>query len=272
MADLFTHCEAVVREADKDRFLATLFAPEKRRGALFALYAFNSELARIREAVHQPLAGEIRLQWWRDALEQPGAGEARSHPVASALLDTVVRCRLPVDALIGLIETRAFDLYNDPMPDLATLEGYVSRTSSTLIDLAARILDHNADVATAARAAGLAYGITGLLRTFPVHAARGQLFVPLEVLQRHAAAPEDVLAGRATPQLAAALAEMRDSARAHFDAYRQQAVPSAMAPAFLPAELTPLYLERLAHTPPFRLNDLPQWRRQWALRRAARRM
>jgi 15-cis-phytoene synthase len=272
MADAFKHCEELAREADKDRFLATLFAPEKRRGALFALYAFNSEVARIREAVQQPMAGEIRLQWWRDALQQPGAREARSHPVASALLDIVIRYRLPVDALIGLIEARAFDLYNDPMPDLATLEGYVVRTSSTLIELAARILDQNADVATAARAAGLAYGITGLLRAFPLHAARGQLFVPLEVLQRHGARPEDVLAGRATPELATALAEMRDMARAHFQAYRQHTIPQPVASAFMPAELTPLYLDRLARIAPFRLNDLPQWRRQWALWRAARRM
>jgi phytoene synthase len=271
MTDAFTHCEAVVRETDKDRFLATLFAPEKRRGALFALYAFNSEVARIREVVHQPMAGEIRLQWWRDALEQPGAREARSHPVASALLDIVIRYRLPIDALIGLIEARAFDLYNDPMPDLAALEGYVVHTSSTLIGLAAHILDHHADVA-AARAAGLAYGITGLLRAFPLHAARGQLLVPLEVLQRHAAGPEDVLAGRATPGIKATLGEMRQIARGHFQTYRQHGVPPTVASAFLPAELTPLYLDRLARTAPFRQNELPQWRRQWALWRAARRM
>jgi phytoene synthase len=171
-----------------------------------------------------------------------------------------------------LIEARAFDLYNDPMPDLATLEGYVVRTSSALIDLAVRILDHNADVPAAARAAGLAYGIAGLLRAFALHAARGQVFLPLEVLQRHGARAEDVLAGRATPEIKAALGEMRQIARAHFEVYRQHAVPQVVASAFLPAALTPLYLDRLTRTAPFRLNDLPQWRRQWALWRAARRM
>src|SRR5262249_62423839 len=90
---------------------------------------------------------------------------------------------------------------------------------------------------------------------------------------RQGARPEDILAGRATPGLAAALAELRQIARAHFDAYRQCTVPSALAPAFLPAELTPLYLDRLARArDPFRVNDLPPWQRQWALWRAARRM
>src|SRR5262249_14259589 len=229
--DPFTQCEEIVRGADKDRFLATLFAPANRRGALLALYAFNSEVARVRELIREPMAGEIRLQWWHDALEHPGSGEARSHPVASALLDAVIRYRLPAEGLIGLIEARAFDLYNDPMPDLTALEAYAERTSSTLIDLAARILDGNAaeDGAVAAREAGLAYGITGLLRAFPLHAPRGRLYVPLDSLDRHGARPEDILAGRATPGLAAALAELRQIARAHFDAYRQCTVPSALA-------------------------------------------
>ena len=49
MADHFVHCEQTVREADKDRYLATLFAPANRRGPLFALYAFNTEVASVRE-------------------------------------------------------------------------------------------------------------------------------------------------------------------------------------------------------------------------------
>ncbi|MGZ8323236.1 MAG: squalene/phytoene synthase family protein, partial [Rhodoplanes sp.] len=62
--DSYAHCEALVRAADKDRFLASLFAPAERRRRLFALYAFNAEIARVREVVRTPIAGEIRLQWW----------------------------------------------------------------------------------------------------------------------------------------------------------------------------------------------------------------
>ena len=42
MPDPFDHCEQLVRMADKDRFLATLFAPEKYRRALFARSAVTS--------------------------------------------------------------------------------------------------------------------------------------------------------------------------------------------------------------------------------------
>lgn len=275
MADNFAHCENLVREADKDRFLATLFAPAEVRGALFAIYAFNIEVARVREVAREAMAGEIRLQWWRDALEM-GAGEAQAHPVAAALRAVIDQFRLPVAPLIDLIEARSFDLYDDPMPTLTALEGYAAKTSSALIRMAAAILDPPfAPMSNAARVAGLAFAMAGLLRAFPLHASRGQLYVPLEVLERHHAHLEDVVGGRDTPELGAALAEMRRIARIHFEAYQgaAAAIPPAQAPAFLSAALVPLYLDRLDRSAvsPFTTVEVPQWRRQWALWRAARR-
>ena len=60
----YAHCEALVRASDKDRFVASLFAPTGTRPHLFALYAFNLEIARVAEVAQAPLAGEIRLQWF----------------------------------------------------------------------------------------------------------------------------------------------------------------------------------------------------------------
>ena len=76
MADSFDHCEELVRTGDKNRFLATLFAPQKYRRALYALYAFNLEVARTRELAREPIPGEIRLQWWRDVLGGAGRTSA----------------------------------------------------------------------------------------------------------------------------------------------------------------------------------------------------
>ncbi len=81
----FEHCAALVREADRDRYLATLFAPAAQRDALYALYAFNVEIARVRDLAREPMPGEIRLQWWREALSGEREGEAAAHPVAAAL-------------------------------------------------------------------------------------------------------------------------------------------------------------------------------------------
>src|SRR5260221_648739 len=140
MLDAYAHCEAVVREADKDRFLATLFAPAGLRRHLHALYAFNSEIARVRDAAREVLPGEIRLQWWRDALAGEGRGEADANPIAAALLNTIAECGLPREPLLGLIDAHGFDLYDEPMATVADLDAYGRDTEAALMTLGARIL------------------------------------------------------------------------------------------------------------------------------------
>jgi phytoene synthase len=276
MSDPFPHCEALVREADKDRFLATLFAPAKYRRPLLALYAFNVEVARAREQAREPMPGEIRLQWWRDVFAGSGRGEVRANPVAAALLDTVVRYRLPPRAFTDLIDARTFDLYDDPMGSLDELDGYATKTSSALIELAARILNDGNDpsIGELAGHAGIAYAITGLLAAFPLHVARRQLFVPLDVLARHGVEAETIFAGKATSELRAALAEVRAHARHHLAEAKLliATTPAAIAPALLPAALVLPTLNRMDRRgyAPFKLAALPQWRRQWILWRAAR--
>jgi phytoene synthase len=276
MPDAFDHCQELVREGDKDRFLAALFAPQKYRRALFALYAFNLEVARVRELARESMPGEIRLQWWRDVLGGAGQGEVAANPVAAALRETVVRYRLPPQMLADLIDAREFDLYDDPMASLAELELYATRTSSALVEMATRILNDGKDSHTGDLAghAGIAYAIAGLLRAFPMHASRRQLYVPADVLQRHGAQAEDVFAGKVTPELRAALAELRLRARMHLTGASNLIgdAPAAIAPALLPAALVRPALNRMERRgfQPFAPTDIPQWRRQWTLWRAAR--
>ena len=274
MQDAYDHCAALVREADKDRFLASLFAPANRRPHLFALYGFNVEIARVGQVVHEPLAGEIRLQWWRDALSGVAPGEAAANPVAAALLDTIARCGLPAAPLDALIDARARDLYDDPILTLSELEAYGRATASTLFGMAARILDCGAAPDDVADPAGVAYALAGLLKAFPRHAARGRIYLPTETLERHGVARPEVAPGTAGPGLRAALAEIAGQARERLAqaAGRWQSVAPAARPAFLPlAGVAPL-LARIERNPdPFVPIELPQWRRQWLLWRAARR-
>ena len=116
--------------------------------------------------------------------------------------------------------------------------------------------------------------LAALLRAFPIHSARGQLFLPAEILDRHGAPREDIAATRATPALGAALAEMRTRARAHLDRARSlvDTAPAAALPALLPVAVAGLLLRRMDQTrDPFAVIEIPQWRRQWRLWRAARR-
>jgi len=277
MPDASAHCEDLVRQADKDRFLAMLFAPATRRPGLFALYAFNTEIARVRSVAREPMPGEIRLQWWREVIDGGRAEEARAHPVAASLMDTIESYRLPVQPLLDLVDAHAFDLYDDPMPSLVHAEAYAANTSAVLFDFAARILDGAAaSTGKLARHAGIAYAFAEQLQLFARHAARRQLFIPLDILQRYGANPEDIFAGKVTPELRAALAEIRLHIRGHLAAANDllATAPAAVLPAFLPVALVRPSLKQMERRgyDPFSAVEVPQWRRQWTLWRAARRL
>src|SRR3954452_13158258 len=217
METAYRHCEDRVRAADKDRYLATLFAPADRRGPLFALYAFSNEIGAIRDRAREPMPGEIRLQWWRDVVTGERNGEAGANPVAAALMQTVGRFSMPRQRLLDLIEAHAFDLYDDPMPTFEALEGYARHTSASVFELAALIC--GASAGSAGERGGMAYGITLLLRSFALHASRRQLFLPMEILQ--AGASDDIFAGQGGPWLAAALTTVATRAQQHFAAFEQ---------------------------------------------------
>ncbi|HML09068.1 MAG TPA: phytoene/squalene synthase family protein [Xanthobacteraceae bacterium] len=271
MQDAFAYCAELVRVADRDRFIASLFAPADRRGALHALYAFNSEIARVRDVARAPLPGEIRLQWWSEVISGERGEEARANPVAAALLAAIGRHQIAVQKLTDLIEARRFDLYDEPMAGLADLETYAWKTSSALFALAAQILA-GTEEAPATGPAGLAYAIAGLLRAFPGHIARHQLYVPIELLDRHQVRRDDLFAGRSSAGLAAALGELRNIGRRHLAAAHQPltALPRQAMPALLPLALVRPALDRLERSDPWAPAELSPWRRQWLIWRAAR--
>jgi len=271
MQDAFAYCAELVRTSDRDRFIASLFAPAQHRGALHALYAFNAEVTRVREVAHTALPGEIRLQWWSDVISGERADEARANPVAAALLSTMERHQLSSAKLSDLIEAHRFDLYDDPMASVADLEVYARRTSSALFALATQILA-DTDAEIVCMPAGIAYGLTGLLRAFPQHVARRQLYVPMDLLEQHQVHLHDLFAGRSSAGLKAALAELRNLARRQLLAAGNAvaSLPPEATPALLPLALVRLWLDRLDGSDPFAPTEIPPWRRQLLIWRAAR--
>jgi phytoene synthase len=229
------YCLDLVRTGDKDRYLSSLFAPDHLRSHLLALYAFNIEIARIRETVSEAMLGEIRLKWWHDAIENLYAGNEAGHPVIAELAPAIAEAGLPKHAFVNMIAARQFDLYDDPMPDLGALEGYLGETSSMLIQLAAMILarDQAKSLAEESGLAGVAMGIAGLLRSLPLSRARGQCFIPKEMLERHGLSPAHLLAARNPEALAAVLVELRAHAAKRLAEARAKA--AGIAPEAFPA-------------------------------------
>jgi 15-cis-phytoene synthase len=269
------HCAELVRAHDFTRYASTLFVPAPERRVLLALYAFNVEICRVHTQVSQPLPGEIRLQWWRDMLSGKGHGAIEGNPVASELLAAIRSCRWPVERLSRLIEEHQFDLYNDPMPTMAALEGYLNDTSSALFSLAAMVMGPPSDgVEHLARHAGLAQGIVRVMASLPLDASQRRLFVPQQILTEHGCALEDVFNGKQTPKLRVAFDEVLAEAAVHLNtAFRLMAsIAPQIRPAFLPLAQVKRDLAVLmrADNDPFVARPSSRFWTLWTLWRASR--
>lgn len=267
-----SHCAALLREGDPDRFIASLFVPAARRADVQALYAFDIEIERIATRVTQAPAGEIRLQWWSEAIAGLRTEEAGAFPVAAAVRDVMARCRLPVAAFDNLLAAHLRDLYDDPLATVAELEGYCGDTAAAVVRLSCLTIAGGADPggAEAAGHAGVALGVTRLL----ARAGHGRWaqFVPAELLARHGARYADLTAGRHTPAVLATLAELDDLAREHLAAVRAAwpTIDPAIQPAFLPLAAARMRLRATARRP-MSGHQPAAWLRQVAIWNAARR-
>jgi len=252
--------------------------PEAARDDLLALMLFNAEIASIRDRVREALPGEVRLQWWRDVLAGERGGEARAHPVAQTLLDVIQRRAMPVAPLIAMCEARIFDLYDDPMPDRVSYEGYAGETASAMLQMSAFLIDPecSTQTATASGHAGVAQAVAGHLMLLPMTQARGQVFVPGDLLAATGLERDGFLRGEDKTALSNAVRAFADFGREHLDKARSvlAELPGSVFPAYLPVSLVEPVLARAVKLGAGSLEaslQLPQWRRQWRLWRAARR-
>ena len=272
----YAHCEAQLREGDRIAWLATLFAPADRRPGLHALGAFALDVAGIRGKVREPIAGELRIQWWIDAIEGETRGDVSGHPIATALLDTIRRHNLSRAGLTGFLEARRTDLYDEPVPDIPAFLLRADETEGALVAARLAVLTdrRGPDTEAASRFAGRAIAVLQSLRELARDASRPRVAVPVELLQAHGLDVADIRARSASPALVAVLQDFGGVAKDAMTALRRlrpKLDPAARA-ALLEASLVAPALKPLGTRTydPFATSlTLPQWRAQWLLWRAA---
>lgn len=245
---------AFARAHDPDRFLCALFAPAERREAIFALIAFNHELARAREAATNPMAALIRLQWWRDAIEEARAGRpARRHEVAGPLHDAVAAGALDPDALIDLADAREAETEEGGFATEQDVVTWLRGTAGGWSAVAGRALGADAGAAEVLRGLGAAYGLAGVLRSVGAHAAQGRCLLPADRLAQAGLRAEEVIADPGQAGLGALLRAMATEGLEALASARRDLPPGVIAAA-LPAVLARRDLRRIArgHAAPAR--------------------
>ncbi|WP_299617006.1 phytoene/squalene synthase family protein [Pelagibius sp.] len=273
MTQLPSHV-AALRQHDRDRYQTCLFAPAATRAHLFALYAFNYEIAKTAEVVSEAMLGQIRLQWWREALDGIYAGTPRQHDVVEALARAVAARHLPRDALEALIDAREFDLEGDAPESLEALRAYASATSGGLLRLALRVVDaQSPESQDAATNLGIAWALLGLLRAIPFHARQKRIYLPVDRCRATGLQLADLFELRPSGALAEVARGLAETAGEHLRQARhpRAAIPRRALPVFLLATLADRHLKRLeaAAYDPFDValqGEAPGqvWRLAWA--------
>lgn len=246
-----SHAARLVSQFDRDRFVTALFAPLERREALMSLYAFNVEIARVQESVREPMAGMIRLQWWRDALIAGAEGGAcDNHPVARPLGELIRAHGLPLEPFDDLISARQDDLEGAAPADLAEAERYAARSSAALTVLALTVLGaETEEFRRAGRHVGIAWGLLGNLRALGHHLSIGKLTLPEDLLHAAGTSGMAVRDGRASTESLTAVARLvGERARHHLAEARRGRPGRRGLAALLPAILADGYLQVLEKT------------------------
>jgi phytoene synthase len=204
-----------------------------------------------------------------------GHGDVEQNPVAAELLLAIRAHDLSVDGLSKLIDVHIFDLYNDPMPDLALLESHFRDTLGTLLFSSAKILGDGSEAcAHVAEHAALAQGVARIVARLPYDTMRRQLFIPQDMLLQNGSSADQMFAGKTTPGIRATLDRLISGAQeqlATADTMLADVSPAARA-AFLPMALAKHDLEQMVRTDhdPFGLHVRSRLRTLWTLWRASR--
>ena len=250
--DRFGSCGALLQRVDSERFLAVLHCPSKTWEGLFALYAFNYEVAKTAEIATDPMTGAIRLQWWRDALDEIYEGQTpRQHQVVEALAAAIRNYDLPRDLFDRLIDGRMADLEEAPFESWDDLERYFAEVFGTLLRLAGLILKQPVESHDAARL----IGYVSLYRGLPLHLSHGHIKLPKAVLREADIDPHDLLAGRGSDQFTEVMAEVLRRADGNLRG-GSALMPAAIAATWRKALLKhkPDPLKEALELPPFRLH------------------
>lgn len=197
----------VVREHDPDRFFLSMFVPPSPSGLrrdkagvdaredVWALFAFNYEIAKTREVVSETQLGLIRLQWWRDAIAKIYSGEVLDHLGVQALAKAIKAHDLPKDLFDTLIYAREFDLEDVCPGNMEGLLHYADFTSTPLMKLVLKVI--GGGEGDPVQPVAVNYALAGILRSVLHFGRQRRCLLPQDIMNTHAVSTNKLYEGKA---------------------------------------------------------------------------
>ncbi len=162
---MLSYCANQVKQANRFDFQLCLFAGSKDQEALFSLFAFDQEVAKIPLVTSESITGLIRLQWWQDAIDEIYGGTPRKHPVVEALAETVCSRDLPKELFDLYLQHREWELEPEDKASSVVITDYFDQVFGGFHHILLLTLRPDADkhLIAQARNVGATWGSLNLL-------------------------------------------------------------------------------------------------------------
>jgi phytoene synthase len=186
----YAHCRRITRRAGSSFPIAFRLLPRAERDAMHALYAFCRVTDDLADDATDSTAVASALDDWRHALTNALAGRP-AHPLHPALTDAVSRFAIPPEHLFAVIDGARSDLGPVRFDSFADLEPYCHKVASAVGFACLPIWGVTDPRAMEpARAAGIAFQLTNILRDLGEDFARGRVYLPQDELRQYGSPPE----------------------------------------------------------------------------------
>jgi len=190
------YCQQKAAASGSSFYYAFLFLPPARRRAITALYAFCREVDDVVDETQDAQLAATKLAWWRQEIGLLFDGKPQ-HPVSRALQPALAPYGITAARLNEIIDGVEMDLTQTRYLDFKGLERYCHLVAGVVGLLAAGIFGYR-DPRTLdyARALGIAFQLTNIIRDVGEDARRNRIYLPVEDLQRYGVSAADVLQAR----------------------------------------------------------------------------
>ena len=211
------YCQQKAAASGSSFYYSFLFLPPDRRRAITALYAFCREVDDVVDETLEPQIAAAKLAWWRAEVANLFSGNPQ-HPVTKALAPFQEKFSIQKERLDDILDGMEMDLTQSRYLDWPGLEKYCYRVAGAVGLLAAGIFGYrDARTLDYARALGIAFQLTNIIRDVGEDARKNRIYLPMADLKEFGVPAADILQGRETPEFGRLMAFQAARARAQYE-------------------------------------------------------
>ena len=195
LAESYEFCESLTRRTAKNFYFSFLGLPRELFRSMCVLYAFmrvSDDLCDCADVPSDQKAADIAH--WSESLTRALRESEYDHEVLPALTEVVRRHRIPEQYLFDVIQGMCMDLDAPCFETFSELSHYCYHVAGAVGLCCIHIWGFHGERAVEdAKACGVAFQLTNILRDLSEDAGMGRVYLPREDLRRFGYSDRDIL-------------------------------------------------------------------------------